>query len=131
MEKTVMENPWQKVPRRKQQCLTAPTRENAMPERPFPRDLARIGLEGGNDDAGQDLSGELHAEEDRPREPHEGACHGGETIPESVTTVNALPELVKESPLRRAPRWRRHARESHKGEDHAREWGTIPCTNER
>ena len=108
-----------------------------MPERPFPRDLARIGLEGGNDDDGQDLSGELHAEEDRPRESHEGACHGGETIPESVTTVNTLPELVKESP--KAPRgstpWRRdHSRkcldceytagfrngEYHHGADHAK-----------
>ena len=34
------------------------TRENAMSERPFPRDLARIGLEGGNGDDGRDLSGE-------------------------------------------------------------------------
>ena len=58
-----------------------------MPERPFPRDLARIGLEGGNDDDGQDLARGLQAEEDRPRESHEGACHGGETIPESATTV--------------------------------------------
>ena len=58
-----------------------------MPERPFPRGLDRIGLEGGNDDDGQDLARGLQAEEDRPRESHEGACHGGETIPESATTV--------------------------------------------
>ena len=52
---------------------------------------------------------ELHAEEDRSRKPHEGARHGAETIPESGTTVNTLPELVNESP--NAPRgstpWRR------------------------
>ena len=112
MGNIVTKSPWRKVPRRRQPCGTAPTRENTMPERPFPRDLARIGLEGGNDDDGQDLSGELHAEEDRPRESHEGACHGGETIPESVTTVNTLPELVKKRPLRTAPRWSRSCQSS-------------------
>ena len=41
---------------------------------------------------------ELHAEADRSRKPHEGARHGGETIPESVLTANALREFVTESP---------------------------------
>ena len=81
-----------------------------MPERPFPRDLARIVVEGGIDDDEQGLSGELHAEEDRPWESHEGACHSAE---ENIATEGTLPELVKENP--KAPRgstpWRRdHSR---------------------
>ena len=34
----------------------------------------------------------------RVRKPHEGARHGGETIPESVLTANTLWKFVTESP---------------------------------
>ena len=130
MGNIVTKSPWRKVPRRRQPCRTALARENAMPERPFPRDLARIGLEGGSDDDGQGLSGEFHADYDRHRVPrgsmpwrrdHSRKCHDceytagarkGESTSESSTMEQIMPKsptmekTVTENPWRKVSRRR-------------------------